>query len=169
MLPNIGSRSTCDRGQCGAIAVRDNSILSTGYAGAPRSFPHCDDLGHDFEYNVDKPIIDWIDTGVIEDWHEADWMHRHNIEPYIHKHCIRTIHAEMNCIYNAANVGVSLKGGTLYTSMFPCVRCAMAIVQVGITTVIAANTYHSSERSMYIFDFVKIPYTIVSAEELYTK
>lgn len=48
-----------------------------------------------------------------------------------------TEHAERNAIYNAASVGVSLKGGKLYCTMFPCADCARGIIQSGITTVIA--------------------------------
>ena len=46
-------------------------------------------------------------------------------------------HAERNAIYNAARHGASLDGCTLYVSLFPCVDCARAIVQVGITRVVA--------------------------------
>ncbi len=44
-------------------------------------------------------------------------------------------HAERNAIYNAARIGVSTKGCTIYLShWFPCVECARAIVNSGITT-----------------------------------
>lgn len=43
----IGSRSTCDRAHVGAVITRNNVILSTGYNGAPRGLPHCDDVGHE--------------------------------------------------------------------------------------------------------------------------
>jgi dCMP deaminase len=41
------ARSTCDRKSVGCVAVLDRRILSTGYNGAPRGLPHCDDVGHD--------------------------------------------------------------------------------------------------------------------------
>ena len=43
----IGSRSTCDRAHVGAVITKNNVILSTGYNGAPRGLPHCDDIGHE--------------------------------------------------------------------------------------------------------------------------
>jgi dCMP deaminase len=47
-----------------------------------------------------------------------------------------TVHAEMNCIYNASLSGVSLKGSTMYVSGFPpCSSCAQGIVQSGIQIV----------------------------------
>ena len=51
---------------------------------------------------------------------------------------IWTEHAERNLIYNAARVGVPLNGCTLIvTPLFPCIDCARAIVQSGITHIIS--------------------------------
>ncbi len=48
-----------------------------------------------------------------------------------------TEHAERNAIYNAARMGVALKGSTIYVTHVPCADCARAIIQVGITRVVA--------------------------------
>ncbi len=42
-------------------------------------------------------------------------------------------HAERNAIYQAAREGRALAGATLATSFFPCIDCARAIVQTGVT------------------------------------
>lgn len=47
-----------------------------------------------------------------------------------------TEHAERNAIYNAARIGMGLKGCTLYVTHMPCADCARAIVQVGIVRVV---------------------------------
>ena len=47
-----------------------------------------------------------------------------------------TEHAERNAIYNAARMGVALKGSTIYVTHVPCADCARAIIQVGITRVV---------------------------------
>jgi len=47
----VAARSTCDRAQVGCVLVKDNQIISTGYNGAPRGLPHCDEVGH------------WMDNG----------------------------------------------------------------------------------------------------------
>lgn len=41
----VATRSTCPRASVGAIIVRDNRILSTGYNGAPAGEEHCSDVG----------------------------------------------------------------------------------------------------------------------------
>ena len=43
----VSSRSTCSRAQVGCVLVRDNVILATGYNGAAKGLPHCDEVGHD--------------------------------------------------------------------------------------------------------------------------
>lgn len=57
-----------------------------------------------------------------------------------------TEHAERNAIYNAARIGVSLKGCTLYVPWFPCIDCARAIVQSGITILVGFEPDHSDPQ-----------------------
>jgi dCMP deaminase len=45
-------------------------------------------------------------------------------------------HAERNAVYNAARIGVSLKGSTAYVSLCPCMDCARGLVQSGVTRVV---------------------------------
>lgn len=45
----VATRATCDRKSVGAVIVRDNRILSTGYNGSIPGAPHCDDVGHMME------------------------------------------------------------------------------------------------------------------------
>jgi dCMP deaminase len=42
----VSSRSTCDRRHCGALVVKNNKIISSGYNGSAPGEPHCDDVGH---------------------------------------------------------------------------------------------------------------------------
>lgn len=45
-------------------------------------------------------------------------------------------HAERNAIYNAARIGTSVNGCSIYVNRFPCADCARAIIQSGIATVL---------------------------------
>jgi dCMP deaminase len=50
------------------------------------------------------------------------------------------VHAEMNCIYNAAANGISLKDSTLYIHGLPvCGDCALGIIQAGVSRVVAIS------------------------------
>lgn len=42
----VANRATCDRKHVGAVIVRNNFILSTGYNGSIPNLDHCDDVGH---------------------------------------------------------------------------------------------------------------------------
>jgi len=61
--------------------------------------------------------------------------HRHNRESG--EKYFWSSHAERNAIYNAARVGIPLKGCTIYVPWFPCGECAKAIIQSGIVELVA--------------------------------
>lgn len=42
----VATRSTCDRLEAGAVLVKNNRIISTGYNGSPPGLPHCNEVGH---------------------------------------------------------------------------------------------------------------------------
>ena len=55
--------------------------------------------------------------------------------------CIRTIHAELNCICFAAKQGIKTEGTTLYVTHSPCLDCAKAIINSGIKKVLYMVEY----------------------------
>lgn len=56
-------------------------------------------------------------------------------------HCVRTIHAETNAIIQAALHGVSTRGCSCYVTHFPCINCAKALVNAGITRLVFRIAY----------------------------
>ena len=135
----IGTRGTCDRGRAGAILVRDKRILTSGYVGSPIGISHCDDVGHEMH------------TVTGEDG-------------TISRHCIRTGHAELNAITNAARVGVAVEGATLYCKFLPCYTCAKAIINAGIKRVVTFRDYHASKQSKIIFKKARVKLEIINKE-----
>jgi len=71
------------------------------------------------------------------------------------------IHAEMNAIINC-NDFKSLKGATLYTTLFPCSECAKIIIQTGIKKIIYDDDKYIDQESFIkskeMLNYVKIPY-----------
>jgi dCMP deaminase len=53
----VAVRSTCDRKSVGCVLARGNVLLTTGYNGAPRGLPHCDDVGHDLEHGSCQRVV----------------------------------------------------------------------------------------------------------------
>jgi dCMP deaminase len=130
MLPIIGKRSTCDRGRCAALFVRNNRILATGYAGAPPGFPHCDHVGHDLVTVTDA-------SGNTT------------------THCQRGVHAEVNCVAHAALVGTSLIGSTLYVTMVPCYRCTLVLLHLQLQRVMALYSYRAQQDNDIFMMFLQ--------------
>ena len=155
------ARATCDRGRCAALILKDGRILAGGYVGSPRGMPHCDEAGHEFQES-------WFYAETLPD--DVDDFYEPHSGGYLikKKSCIRTIHAEQNAIAWAAREGIALKGGTLYSTLFPCQSCAKLIMQAGIEQVIAEYDYHSSKPSKDLFDAIGITYKVTKPGEAYT-
>jgi dCMP deaminase len=111
----VASRSTCLRRSVGAVLVRDKRILATGYNGAPRGLPHCEEAGCLRERNN-------IPSG-----------ERHEL--------CRGLHAEMNAIIQAATYGIEARASTLYTTTFPCSLCAKILINAGVDRIVAQDDY----------------------------
>jgi len=111
----VARRATCLRRQVGATVVRDKRILATGYNGAPSGLPHC------------------LDVGCLRDVLGVPSGERQEL--------CRGLHAEQNAIIQAGLHGVSLKGGTLYVTLAPCVTCAKMIINAGIERVVFQDAY----------------------------
>jgi dCMP deaminase len=77
---------------------------------------------------------------------------------------IRTTHSEQNAIVQAARVGVSLDGATLFTHMAPCYVCAKLIINVGIVRVVCGKDYHAAARSKEIFKEAGVLLEVLSSE-----
>lgn len=122
----ISKRATCDRGKSGCVIARDRQLIVSGYVGSPSGFEHCDEVGHQI-----KRVT-----------HE-------NGE--VTEHCMRTVHAEQNAICQAARLGVSIAGATVYTRMTPCRTCAMLLINCGIKRVVCERRYHKGTESEEMF------------------
>ena len=67
-------------------------------------------------------------------------------------HCVRTLHAEQNAIIQAAYLGVSVQGATIYVTHQPCLTCAKMIINAGIRRVVYAGTYPDNLARQFLAD-----------------
>lgn len=109
----MARRSTCSRRQVGAVLVKDNRIISTGYNGSPPGQPHCIDGA------CPRGRLSYSEVPAGADY---------NAYP-----CI-AVHAELNAIIRAGFDRCD--GGTLYVTDHPCQQCSNAIAAAGIREVI---------------------------------
>lgn len=114
-------RSTCLRRKWGAVIVRDDEIISTGYNGAPRGRKNCSDLGTCIREELKIPRGERYEL-------------------------CRSVHAEQNAIISASRkdmmgatlyeVGVDAKTGEYVENAMPCAMCKRFIINSGITKMI---------------------------------
>jgi dCMP deaminase len=72
----------------------------------------------------------------------------------VDKHCIRTIHAEMNAILQCSSHGISTNDAIAYITNMPCTNCAKALITAGIKEIVIFSDYHDTRAE----EFFKIAY-----------
>jgi len=112
---DVAERAICVKRQVGAVIVKDNRILSTGYNGAPKGFPHC---------TPEKCI-----------------RRQMNIPSGQRHELCRGLHAEQNAIIQAAWHGAKIEGATMYCNYQPCVICVKMMINAGILRLVYEGGY----------------------------
>ena len=100
----------------GAVVVKDKRIMTTGYNGAPAGIRTCVERGECLRRKL-------------------------GIESGTRQELCYAVHAEQNAIIQAAKLGVSIDGATLYCTHQPCILCAKMIVNAGIRRVVYQQGY----------------------------
>lgn len=115
LAKDISSRSNCSRRKVGAVIVKDNHIVSTGYNGTPAGTRNCFEGGcprcneeHKTGENLDKCLC---------------------------------VHAEQNAICQAAKYGNAIDGGHIFITCSPCLTCLKLIINAGIRKVVFSEWY----------------------------
>ncbi len=70
----------------------------------------------------------------------------------VDNHCIRTVHAEMNALIQAAKRGHAVEGSTAYVTNMPCTTCAKSLITAGVKRVVVFSDYHDTLATQF---FVK--------------
>ena len=73
----------------------------------------------------------------------------------VDNHCLRTVHAEMNALMQAARNGYSVENATAYVTNMPCTTCAKALITAGVERVVIFTDYHDT-LAMEFFDKAKV-------------
>ena len=107
------NRSPCKRRKVGAVAVRDDRILATGRNGNIPKAPHCD----------------------------ACMREQHNIPSGKDLGVCRAIHAEMNLFVQAASMGISLSGSSIFITHKPCYMCFKLLMSLNPKAIFYKEDY----------------------------
>ena len=108
--------------QVGAIIVKDKRIITTGYNGASSGISSCKDKNECLRKKL-------------------------NIESGTRAELCYAVHAEQNAIVQAAKLGISVDGATIYVTHQPCSICAKMIINAGIVEVVYHKRYSIDDVS----------------------
>jgi dCMP deaminase len=121
----VSERSTCIRRHYGAVIVKDDEVISTGYVGAPRGRANCNELGYCTRERLQVPRGERYEL-------------------------CRSVHAEANAIISAARsemigsslylVGKEVKSGDYVDNASSCAMCKRLVINAGIATVYVRDT-----------------------------
>ena len=134
----VSQRGTCCRRHYGAVIVKNDQVISTGYAGAPRGRKNCTDLGYCVRTALKIPRGERYEL-------------------------CRSVHAEANAIISASRdqmlgstlflTGVEVPGGSYVKDADCCSMCRRLIINAGIETVIIRGD-HDHYRVIQVQDWI---------------
>ncbi|MBP3576587.1 MAG: cytidine deaminase [Lachnospiraceae bacterium] len=134
----VSKRATCLRRRYGAVIVKNDEVISTGYVGAPRGRMNCSDLGFCIRQQMNIPRGERYEL-------------------------CRSVHAEANAIISAERE--KMIGSTIYlsgrevdtgeyiTKSNSCSMCKRMIINAGIETVIVRDT-ENEYRIIQVQDWI---------------
>ena len=136
---SVAERGTCLRRLYGAVIVKNDEIISTGYVGAPRGRKNCVDLGFCMRQKLNIPRGERYEL-------------------------CRSVHAEANAIISAPRdnmidstlylVGREVSSGELIKNSCCCAMCKRMVINAGIKDVIIRDT-EDEYRVIHVDDWIK--------------
>lgn len=136
---SVAERGTCLRRLYGAVIVKNDEIISTGYVGAPRGRKNCVDLGFCMRQKLNIPRGERYEL-------------------------CRSVHAEANAIISAPRdkmidstlylVGREVSSGELIKNSCCCAMCKRMVINAGIKDVIIRDT-EDEYRVVHVDDWIK--------------
>lgn len=130
MAKLVGTWCTCHRHQVGAVIVKDKRIIATGYNGAPSGVENCLERGYCLRNKL-------------------------NIPSGVNAETCYSVHAEQNAVIQAAKLGISVDGTTIYVTHQPCAMCTRIIINSGIKRIVYGIDY-PDEFSLKLLKEAKI-------------
>jgi dCMP deaminase len=123
----------CLGSRVGAVLVRDNRVVSTGFNGTPAGFRNCTEGG----------CVRCADSALHAEGRGVEAADPEHTAGRGLDRCI-CVHAEQNAFLTAARFGTRVEGTTLYTTLSPCFGCLKEAVQAGVVRVVYDELYQAT-------------------------
>lgn len=139
LAETVSQRSTCLRKRYGAVIVKNDEVISTGYVGAPRGRQNCSDMGYCLRSQMGIPRGERYEL-------------------------CRSVHAEANAIICAPRrdmigstlylVGQEIESGAYVENAICCSMCKRLVINAGIAQVIVRDNSHTY-RVLQVADWIE--------------
>ena len=113
----VESGAKCLGSHVGAVIVRDDRVLGSGYNGTPAGYPNCTET----ERGCQRCAL-------------RREQPDKSLSGRLYDICL-CVHAEQNAMATAARFGVAIEGGVVYTTLQPCFACLKELMQVRLSGV----------------------------------
>lgn len=137
----VREKANCTGNRVGAVLVKENRVISTGYNGVPEGMKNCLEGGC-LRCNNPKGMFP---SGTGYDL------------------CI-CVHAEQNALLSAARFGIAVQDATLYTTMQPCFGCAKELLQAHVKRIVYLHPWSPSDVDPDMNDRKKAEYENITAQ-----
>jgi len=152
MCNTVSNNSKCLSRHYGALIVRDNSIISTGYNGPAKHVPHCN-VRHKYDYELlqklkgNDPNFDSLSELTTCPRYLLGAQSGEMLEL-----CVAG-HAERSSIVNAAKYGIAVNGADMYMNCaIPCTPCLVEIINAGIREIIVVEKKFYDYSGPYVLE-----------------
>lgn len=140
----VAETSSAKRLKVGAVAVKNNTVIGTGYNALPSGIDgDCEDKFYFEDKNTSHISYAWLK--LLYPCEDRDGHHKLVTKPEVR-------HAEANLLLNLAKSTESSTGAIIFCTHACCKFCAMDIVDAGITKVYYKNEYRSDEGIKYLVE-----------------
>lgn len=155
----VAENSKCLSRKVGAVLVRENRILCTGYNGPPSGVPHCGE-----RYFCDEKLQKKLDErGIIEGSEIERICPRRSLgfsSGTGLEWCIAG-HGERNVLITAAKFGITTNGALLYMNCgVPCTPCLIEIINAGISEIVITKVAYYDLMSEWVLKNSKLNYRV---------
>ena len=120
----VREKANCLGRKVGAVLVKENRIISTGYNGTPEGVDNC------------------LEGGC------ARCAKKEQFAPSVGYDVCICVHAEENALITAARFGISVEGATAYSTMRPCFTCTRALFQAKVQGVFYLHDWKHPEPTL---------------------
>jgi dCMP deaminase len=130
----VRTNANCWGSEVGAVLVRNDRVISTGYNGTPAKFENCREGGclrcqerHKFDedQSYESPYPEVMQGKALDI-------------------CL-CVHAEQNAVLSAARHGIAVTGSVLYVTHQPCFSCVKESIQAGVTQIIYLKSWYGAK------------------------